>query len=122
MGMCILVIDDDAMNLRLAAYSLNQAHYDVLLASSGAEGIEKLKENKVDLILLDIEMPVMNGMETLRIIRQDNAHVPVIFLTASGEKKDVMDALRLGAVDYVKKPFLPKDLLDRVARVFDVKS
>lgn len=119
MGKRILVVDDDAMNLRMAAHTLDRNSYEVILASSGAEGLAKLKENQenqVDLVLLDIEMPEMNGIETFRLIVSNYVNIPVIFLTASGDKKDVMDAIKLGAVGYIKKPFIPKDLLERVSK------
>lgn len=116
MGKKILVIDDDPMNLRMASYALRQKDYEVMVAGSGPEGLAILKDNEVDLILLDIEMPGMNGMETFELIQLDYIGIPVIFLTASGDKKDVVEALRLGAVDYVRKPFMPGDLLGRVAK------
>ena len=122
MGKRILVVDDDAMNLRMAAHALERNSYEVILASSGAEGLAKLEENQenqgnqVDLVLLDIEMPEMNGIETFRLIVSNYVNIPVIFLTASGDKKDVMDAIKLGAVGYIKKPFIPKDLLERVSK------
>ncbi len=116
MGKCILVVDDDVINLRMAAHALDKNSYEVVLAGSGAEALEKLKEHQVDLVLLDIEMPEMNGIETFRRLQADHADMPVIFLTASGDKKDVMDAIQLGAADYIKKPFLPKDLLERVSK------
>ncbi len=116
MGKCILVVDDDAMNLRMAAHTLERNSYEAVLASSGAEGLAKLKEHQVDLVLLDIEMPEMNGIETFRQIQANHLNVPVIFLTASGDMNDVLDAIKLGAVDYVKKPFIPKDLLERVSK------
>lgn len=115
MGKCILVIDDDSMNLKMAEHVLKKQSYDVILASSGAEGIKKAKENQIDLILLDILMPEMDGIETFRNLKLNGLEMPVIFLTASGDKKDVVDAMKLGAVNYVIKPFKPQDLLDRVA-------
>ncbi len=118
MGKTVLVVDDDAMNLRMAAHVLKKS-YDVILADYVAEGLEKLKENKVDLVLLDIEMPEMNGIDVFRQILAEHVEVLVVFLTASGDKKDVMEAIKLGAVDYIKKPFLPKDLVERVSKVLE---
>lgn len=115
----ILVVDDDPMNLKLAEFTLAQNGYDVITASSGEEGITKLKRGNISLVLLDIEMPGMNGIETLTRIREDDGTngVPVVFLTSSGDKQDVINAGKLGAVGYVKKPFLPKELLERVGKV-----
>ena len=69
-----------------------------------------------DLILLDIAMPEMNGIETFERMKEIAAELPVIFLTASGYEDDVMNAIRLGAANYLKKPFFPKELLKRVAK------
>ena len=69
-----------------------------------------------DLILLDIEMPGMNGIETFRRMQRFPVKVPVIFLTASGDEEDVMNAIKLGAANYLKKPFFPQELLKRVAK------
>ena len=114
-------MDNDVMYLRMADYILKQNNYEVVLASSGSEGIGKIKSEDIDLVLLDIEMPNMSGIETLQHIRMDSrfADLPVMFLTASGDKKDVMNAGSLGAVGYVKKPFEPQELLERVAKVFE---
>lgn len=115
----ILVVDDDPMNLKLAEFTLVQNGFEVITASSGEEGITKLKRGNISLVLLDIEMPGMNGIETLTKIREDDGmrSIPVVFLTSSGDKQDVLNAGRLGAAGYVKKPFLPKELLERVSKV-----
>ena len=89
--------------------------YTVLLAESGREALDKIKSQRVDLILLDIAMPIMDGLETFRRMKDSSVEVPVIFLTASGYEEDVRSAISLGAVNYLKKPFFPKELLKRVA-------
>ena len=103
MEKCILVVDDDMMNLKRTKLILEK-QYDLVLAKSGEEALDKLKEGAIDLILLDIEM------------KEDNVEVPVIFLTASGDEDDVVAAISLGAVNYLKKPFLPKELRERIAK------
>lgn len=118
MRRCILVVDDDVMNLRRTRMILEK-HYDLVLAESGEEALDKLKVECIDLILLDIAMPGMNGIETFQRMKEDKVEVPVIFLTASGDEDDVLAALSLGAVNYLKKPFLPKDLLERIAKEFE---
>lgn len=118
MQKCILVVDDDVMNLKRTKLILEK-HYDLILAKSGQEALDKLITEDIDLVLLDIEMPGMNGIETFKRMKEDNIEVPVIFLTASGYEDDVMAAISLGAVNYVKKPFLPKDLLERIAKEFE---
>ena len=113
----ILVVDD-AMNLMLTKRILEK-EYNVLLAESGKEALLKMKGEKIDLILLDIAMPEMNGIETFERMKEISVDIPVIFLTASGYEDDVRSAIRLGAVNYLKKPFFPKELLKRVAKELD---
>ncbi|MCI8665288.1 MAG: response regulator [Dorea sp.] len=114
----ILVVDDDAMNLMLTKRILEK-QYNVLLAESGKEALNKMKGEKIDLILLDIAMPGMNGIETFERMKEISVDIPVIFLTASGYEDDVRNAIRLGAVNYLKKPFFPQELMKRVAKEFD---
>ena len=77
--------------------------------------LDKIKCEKIDLILLDIAMPIMDGIETFRRMKDSSVEIPVIFLTASGYEDDVKTAISLGAVNYLKKPFFPQELLKRVA-------
>jgi len=113
-----MVVDDDVMNLKRTKLILEK-HYDLILAKSGEEALNKLKKENIDLILLDIAMPGMNGIETFKRMKEDYVEVPVIFLTASGDEDDVVAAISLGAVNYLKKPFLPKELLERIAKEFE---
>ncbi|MDE7221529.1 MAG: response regulator [Oscillospiraceae bacterium] len=114
----ILVVDDDTMNL-VRTKMILEKDYDVVLADSGMQALDKLKCENIDLVLLDIEMPKMNGMETFERMKDFAAGVPVIFLTASGLEDDVRSAIRLGAVNYLKKPFQPQELMKRVAQEFE---
>lgn len=116
----ILVVDDDMMNLRMAEYILSKEGYEVVKAESGMECLLYLKDNQPDAILLDIEMPIMSGLKTLEVIRENEgmAKIPVIFLTASADIDAVRQAGKLGAVGYVTKPFLPDTLLEKVKNVF----
>ena len=116
----ILVVDDDNMNLARTRIILGK-DYDVVLADSGIEALAKLQNDKSDLVLLDIAMPGMSGIETFRAMKDNEMDVPVIFLTASGYEDDVMTAIRLGAANYLKKPFMPKILLERIAKEFEKK-
>ncbi len=116
----ILVVDDDEMNLKRTKMILSKC-YSVLLAESGEEALKILDSEKVDLILLDIAMPKMNGIETFEHIKNRPDEIPVIFLTASGYEDDVLSAINLGAVNYLKKPFYPQELLKRVAKEFTKK-
>lgn len=114
----ILIIDDDIVNLRMEKYVLEN-HYDVLCAKSGAEGLDLLLNHEIDLVLLDLYMPRMDGLEVLAKIRENPAisGSKVMILTSSGMKTDVTEAARLGALDFIKKPFFPTELLERIKKV-----
>ena len=116
MGRKILVVDDDGMNLRMAEFILTQAGYEVYKEQSGMECLLFLKDEKVDLILLDVEMPIMSGIQTFEIIKGNDelSDISVIFLTAAADEATVIEAVKLGATDYVTKPFMPQGLLERV--------
>lgn len=114
----ILVVDDDKMNLRRTRLILEK-EYDITVAESGLQALDILREEEIDLILLDIEMPGISGIETFERMKEYGIEIPVIFLTASGYEDDVMNAIRLGAVNYLKKPFLPQDLIERIAKEFE---
>ena len=116
----ILVVDDDDMNLARTKMILAK-EYDVLLADSGVQALHILKNQKVDLVLLDIDMPLMNGIETFEHMKEFAADIPVIFLTASGEVGDVVGALLLGAVNYLRKPCPPQELLKRIAQELETE-
>lgn len=113
----ILVVDDDEMNLQIAKMVLERKiPCKVIVADNGVDCIEILKSQRVNLVLLDIMMPDFDGMETLTEIRADEQikNVPVMMLTATVEKDLVQRAMALGVKDYIKKPFLPVDLVARV--------
>ena len=109
----ILVVDDEERNLRLVEAMLIPEGYEVVLANSGEEGLEKVRETSPDIILLDIRMPGLNGFKVLGMIRQ-RFNIPVIMLTAVREATSARDALNLGADDYVRKPFRKAELLARI--------
>lgn len=111
----ILVVDDDSMNLARTKIILGK-NYDVLLADSGIDALAKLKDEAVDMVLLDIDMPEMNGIETFERMKKFAAEIPVIFLTASGLEEDVRSAIKMGAANYLKKPYRPQELMKRVAQ------
>lgn len=119
----ILIVDDDPMNLKVAKFILESGGHQTNTASSASECFDFLMKNTVDLILLDIEMPVLNGIKTLEYLREQERYrnIPVVFLTAEADVETVTEAARLGAQGYVKKPFLPNDLLDRVEQAM-IKS
>ena len=115
----VLVIDDDEMNLQIAKMVLERKlSCEVLCAASGLDGLDVLLREHVDLVLLDIMMPDFDGIETLREIRGDarTKELPVMMLTASGDLDDIQKVGALGVKDYIKKPFLPADLVVRVGK------
>ena len=109
----VLAVDDDDMNL-MRIKKILRTEYDVFFASSGVEALDTMKREQMDLVLLDIEMPRMNGFETFERMKEFAPDTPVIFLTASGQEDDVVSAIRLGAVNYLKKPFPPQELISQV--------
>lgn len=114
----ILVVDDDSMNLARTQIILGK-EYDVLTAESGMDALTRLRDTKVDMVLLDIDMPQMNGIETFERMKGFAPEIPVIFLTASGLEEDVVSAIKLGAVNYLKKPYRPQELLKRISQEFE---
>ena len=114
----ILVVDDDSMNLARTQIILGK-EYDVLTAESGMDALMRLRDTKVDMVLLDIDMPEMNGIETFERMKGFAPEIPVIFLTASGLEEDVVSAIKLGAVNYLKKPYHPQELLKRISQEFE---
>lgn len=119
----ILVVDDDASNLKMASHILGRAQMRVSCLKSGEDAVQFLEENKPDLILLDIHMPVMDGFQTMAAIHENKsaADIPVIFLTADDDSNTEKKGLEVGAVDFIRKPFVPEVLLLRVRHTIDLK-
>ena len=115
----IVIAEDEQMIRELIRFSLEKANYTVLAASNGREALDLILENDPDLIILDIRMPEMDGYEVMRALKGDSATqtIPVIFLTAKTQDADVLQGLDMGAVEYIKKPFSPRELVARVKGV-----
>ena len=115
----ILVVDDERDLLDLIEYNLKKEGYDVLKAEDGLEGIRMAKKYKPDLVLLDIMMPKMNGLEACEQIREDDEikHTPIIFLTAKNDEKTEVRGLNLGADDFLTKPISTAKLVSRITAV-----
>lgn len=113
----ILAVDDNIINLATLEQELS-GKYDVITVNSGARAIKYLKKEKPDLILLDIQMALMDGIETLREIRtmENGAAIPVIMLTSQKDKDTVLEGTKLGILDYVLKPFDAQDLSIRIGK------
>ncbi len=112
----ILVIDDEPMIVESVSYNLKQEGFEVAAAVDGEEGLKLAETGDFDLIILDLMLPGMNGMEICRIIRK-TSEVPIIMLTAKEGEIDRVLGLELGADDYVTKPFSMRELVARVKRV-----
>ncbi|MBP5417145.1 MAG: diguanylate cyclase [Clostridiales bacterium] len=119
----ILVVDDSKANLTLAKQALDE-YYQVSLVTSGQMALRFLEKRVPDLILLDINMPEMDGLETLRQIRanHDYKDVPVIFLTAKTDPETEVECLKLGAADFIGKPFVPQVMRSRIARTLELEE
>lgn len=115
----ILVVDDEQDLLDLIEYNLKKEGYRVIKAENGVEALEIAKDQKPDLVLLDIMMPKMDGLEVCRRMRSDVNlhHIPVIFLTARGDEKTEVDGLEIGADDYITKPISTVKLISRIKAV-----
>lgn len=115
----ILVVEDEEDILELIEYNLLREGYKVTRVTSGEEGLTKARSLKPDLIVLDIMLPGMSGLDVCRELKGDKEmnHIPVIILSARGEETDVVTGLELGADDYVTKPFSPKILIARARAV-----
>jgi DNA-binding response OmpR family regulator len=112
----ILVVDDELQITQLARAYLEQAGFKVLVANDGKLALASFKTEKPDLVVLDLGLPGMDGLDVTRAIRKDS-RVPIIMLTARGEESDKLVGLELGADDYIVKPFSPKELVARVRAV-----
>lgn len=116
----ILAIDDEKDILSLLQYNLEKEGYQVLCASTGEAGLEMARNKKPELVLLDLMLPGIDGLEVCRILKnsKETKHIPIIMLTAKSSEVDQVVGLELGASDYVPKPFSVKVLLARVKNIF----
>jgi len=117
----ILIVDDQTDILEMTELVLAGAGYEVATANSGVDALDQLALHPCDLVLLDINMPGMDGWETLRLIRADDglAQLPVVMFSVKAELRDKIFGMQEGAVDYITKPFEVDQLLYRIRRVLD---
>ena len=120
----ILVVEDDKDILELIKFNLQKEHYQVTRASNGEEALEIIKKDHPQLILLDLMLPGIDGLEICRILKADSslAMIPIIMVTAKGEETDIVLGLELGAEDYIVKPFSPRVLIARIRTALRRKS
>jgi two-component system alkaline phosphatase synthesis response regulator PhoP len=112
----ILAVDDEQAVLDLLVYNLNKAHYEVLTATNGRQALEIARQAEPDLILLDLMLPEIDGLDVCRELRH-TSKVPIIMITARGEEVDRVVGLELGADDYICKPFSMRELMARIKAV-----
>ena len=112
----ILVVDDNSENLKVVSTFLKEKGYQIALALDGPSALKVLAGTRIDLILLDIMMPGMDGFEVCVKIKEDKEirDIPIIFLTAKSETDDIVKGLQLGGVDYITKPFRKEELYARI--------
>ncbi len=115
----ILVVDDEEDILELVRYNLTKEGYRVSTVTSGEEALKAARTSQPDVILLDLMLPGVDGLEVCRLLKQDakTQHIPVIMLSAKGDEADVVTGLELGAADYITKPFSPRILVARLRAV-----
>ena len=112
----VLVVDDEVKILRLARDYLEHAGFAVLITETGSDALAAARQERPDLIVLDLGLPDLDGLDVTRALRKET-NVPIIMLTARGDESDKLVGLELGADDYLTKPFSPKELVARVRAV-----
>jgi DNA-binding response OmpR family regulator len=120
----VLVVDDDPVILKLLEVNFEMEGFVVLVAHDGEEGIEVARNERPDVIVSDIMMPRVSGLELVTALKSDpgTSDIPIILLSAKAQNADVRSGLDAGADDYVTKPFEPLDLVDRVNRLLDTRK
>nr|WP_218843253.1 response regulator transcription factor [Sporosarcina sp. JAI121] len=112
-----MIVDDEQSIRTLLEYNLKQAQYETITAADGEEAILKTETEKPDLILLDLMLPKMDGIDVCKTLRQRGLDIPIIMLTAKGDELDKVLGLEIGADDYMTKPFSPREVVARVKAV-----
>lgn len=121
MSKTVLVVDDQPHIVRLIQVNLEKEGFRVATAGDGVDGMEKIRQVRPDLVILDVIMPRKDGFEVLREIKTDEslAHIPVVMLTVKTHNADIVEGLKEGAELYLPKPFHPKELVSLVKRVLE---
>ncbi|RKX53706.1 MAG: two-component system response regulator [Thermotoga sp.] len=112
----VLVVDDSNTLRRICTFNLKKSGFNVLEAVDGIDAIDKMRANQVDIVILDIMMPRLDGFGVLKEMKRDErlSSIPVIMLTAKGGEDDEKSAVKFGASEFLTKPFSPKELVSRV--------
>lgn len=116
----IAIVDDERVSTQLLGTELKKEGYEVFTAANGKEGLELIKKINPHLVILDVVMPVMDGYQVLKILKEDDStkEIPVVMLTAKALEEDIQKGFSLGAVDYITKPFYTKLLIKRMKQFF----
>jgi DNA-binding response OmpR family regulator len=115
----VLVVDDDPVIVRLLEVNFEMEGFEVLSAVDGMDGVERCRQHQPDIVVSDVMMPKLNGLELCVALKADDStkHIPVVLLSAKAQVSDIRAGLDAGADDYVTKPFEPLDLIDRVNKL-----
>jgi DNA-binding response OmpR family regulator len=114
--MKVLIVDDDRVLADVVAFTLRREGFDVIQAYDGAAGLQRWADERPDLLILDVNMPKMDGFEVCRRIREQ-ANTPILLLTVRGEEDDIVSGFEIGADDYIVKPFSPRQLVARAKAI-----
>jgi DNA-binding NtrC family response regulator len=118
----VLLVDDEAEFVETLAERLEVRGFDVTTASSGAEALERIQEREIDLVVLDVQMPGLDGVEALRQIKQRKPLIEVIMLTGHATVQTAIDGMKLGAFDFLLKPTETEELVEKIRRAFTRKA
>lgn len=117
MSQKVLVVDDEQSIVTLLQYNLQQSGFEVVTAYDGEEGLEKIFSEKPDIVVLDLMLPKMDGVELCKSVRNEKNQVPILMLTAKDDEFDKVLGLELGADDYMTKPFSPREVIARIKAI-----
>ncbi|MFW6001530.1 MAG: response regulator transcription factor [Halanaerobium sp.] len=113
----ILIAEDDPSISRLIAYKLEKENYEIKVVEEGDKVLDEIKDDAYDALILDLMLPVLDGMQVLKRIRQEKIKLPVLVLSAKSQEEDVLQGLNAGADDYLTKPFRPDELTLRLKKI-----
>jgi DNA-binding response OmpR family regulator len=119
----VVVAEDEPALGRLITFKLQREAYEVKWANNGGAALDLVRQEKPDIVLLDVMMPVLDGYQVLKKLKEDDnlKDIPVIMLTSKGQERDVVKGIELGANDYIVKPFRPAELVARVKRLLALR-
>jgi len=121
--MTILICEDEEIMLTALAFRMRRHGFDVITAEDGKEAIQRIEEHQPDVIVSDIMMPYLSGLQLLKMLREEKkSKVPVIIISALEREETILEAFRNGANDFIAKPFKPNELILRIKRIIQEKK